>query len=135
MPCDVHAIKLRMFTWDEFDEAVANTERPVGHNLYPIARGGYIYAVALSHKYGIRIAEKPDKMSVVIDDVADSGKTLTALRFRHGNLPAYVLFKKDTTFGKGIHAAHILGQDEWVVFPWENKEKALDDFKQYMARS
>ncbi|CAB4187648.1 Phosphoribosyltransferase domain [uncultured Caudovirales phage] len=127
-------MKIRLYTWEEFDEAVARIERPICDSLCPIPRGGLILAVALSHKFGIKIVDRPTRKSVFVDDIADSGNTIISWKLRYGNCPSVVLLRRSSCNPIGIQAAEVIESDEWIVFPWENKEKAQEDYEAYIAR-
>ena len=127
-------MKIRHYSWNEFDEAVARIERPICDSLCPIPRGGLVLAVALSHKFGIPLVERPRKMSVFVDDIADTGRTLLDWKIKYGNAPAVVLIRRAACSPIGIAAAEVIEGDEWIVFPWENKEKAQEDYDAYIAR-
>lgn len=126
-------MKIRYFTWEEFDHAVERTERPICNSLYPIPRGGYIYAVALSHKFGIPITERITEKTVFVDDIADSGRTYLEHRLKHRSTQLVVLFRRETLSPVGIQAVETFNED-WIVFPWENKDKAQEDYEQYITR-
>jgi len=127
-------MKIRHYTWEEFDEAVARIERPICDSLCPIPRGGLVLAVALSHKFGLPIVERPTRKSVFVDDIADSGRTILDWKLRYGNTPSVVLLRRASCSPIGITAAEVVESDEWIVFPWENKQKAQEDYEQYIAR-
>lgn len=126
-------MNLRYYTWEEFDEAVRRTARPVCDGLFPIPRGGLVYAVALSHKFGLPILSQPTKKSVFVDDIADSGRTHLDYRIRFGNAPVHVLLRRESLSPIGINTIDTFSED-WIVFPWENKDKALEDYEQYCLR-
>lgn len=126
-------MKIRYYTWEEFDEAVKRTQRPVCDSLYPVVRGGLVYALALSHKFEIPIVFSPRKGSVYVDDIADSGRTHLRLKCDFGNSQLVVLLRRETLSPIGITAAGTFNED-WVVFPWENKERAELDYEQYCSR-
>lgn len=120
-------------SWQEFDEIIATIKKPVCDGFYPIPRGGLVVATVLSHQFNKPILAKPTHLSIYVDDIADSGKTLRDLRLKH-DAPAIVLLKRHScdlralTFGKEIP------NDDWIVFPWENKQKAIDDYTSYISR-
>lgn len=76
-------MKMRHITWQEFDEFVASYPKPICDSFYPVPRGGYCLAVALSHRFGIPLVDSPKKLSIIVDDIADSGKTLSKIRLRY----------------------------------------------------
>lgn len=128
MPCN-----LRYLTWADFDEAVAGFEKPICDGFYPLPRGGFPLAVALSHRFGKPILTKPTNMSIIVDDIADSGKQLQEVRLKYGSLPAIVWLKRYTCKERYITFHKAVMNDDWIVFPWENKEKAIEDYEQYIT--
>lgn len=127
-------MKLRYFTWEEFDEAVAKTPKPIARELCPLPRGGLVYAVALSHKFGLPLTTRASVHAVFIDDIADSGRTILDARLKQGNAPVHCLFKKTRCRERGVFGIIEDDTDDWIVFPWENKDKAQEDYEQYIAR-
>jgi hypoxanthine phosphoribosyltransferase len=127
-------MKMRNYTWEEFDQAVAKIERPICDYLCPVPRGGLILAVALSHKFGIPLAHIPTRNCAYIDDIADTGETLINWKLLYGNYPSVVLIRRSSCSSLGIQAAEVIDTDDWIVFPWENKEKAQEDYDSYITR-
>lgn len=127
-------MNLRYFTWDEFDEVVAKTPRPIARELFPLPRGGLVYAVALSHKFGLPLTTRATVHSVFIDDIADSGRTILDARIKHSNGPVHCIFKKTRCKERGVFGIIEDDTDDWIVFPWESKDKAQEDYEQYIAR-
>ena len=119
-------MKMKFISWEEFDIALNQMPKPICDSFYPVPRGGLVLAVALSHKWGKPIVSRPTKLSIIVDDIADSGKTLTQIRLRYP-YPAYVLVKRDTCNLGAITSAITMKDEDWIVFPWENKEKAKED--------
>ena len=72
------------FTWGEFDksvEQIANKCRfKEFSGIYGVPRGGLCLAVALSHKLKIELISKPLKKSLIVDDVYETGLTLTTFK-------------------------------------------------------
>ena len=126
-------MKMKFISWEEFDIALNQMPKPICDSFYPIPRGGLVLAVALSHKWGKPIVSRPTKLSIIVDDIADSGKTLTQIRLRYP-YPAYVLVKRDTCNLGAITSAITMKDEDWIVFPWENKEKAKEDYDNYISR-
>ena len=69
------------FTWGEFDKSVdyiANQCKKLKlSGIYGVPRGGLCLAVALSHKLNVQLIEKPLKSSLIVDDVYETGMTLS----------------------------------------------------------
>jgi len=126
-------MNIRYISWDEFDEALDKFPIPVCDSFYPIPRGGMVLAVALSHRFNKPIVHLPTKMSIIVDDIADSGKTLQKVRLKYP-YPAYVLARRYTCKQNAITTALEISNDDWLVFPWENKQKAKEDYESYISR-
>lgn len=94
-------------------------------SLYGIPRGGQVVAVMLSHQTGIKVVEydKINRDTLIVDDIADSGKTLTSfiiekkwVRRPH----AATLYTCDESIFTPYHFAERKRPEvDWVVFPWE----------------
>lgn len=126
-------MNIRHITWQEFDDAVASYGKPVCDGFYPIPRGGLVLAVALSHRFGKPVLERPTNKCILVDDIADSGNTLNKVRLRYP-YPAIVLAKRSTCRQSAVDFALLIENDDWLVFPWENKEKAQEDYEAYLSR-
>lgn len=123
-------MNIRYITWEEFDRALNWFPAPICDSFYPIPRGGMVLAVALSHRFGKPIVDRPTKMSILVDDIADSGKTLNSIRLRYP-YPAFVLARRYTCKQNAITAALEIDNDDWLCFPWENKSKVEADYHKY----
>ena len=92
--------------------------------VYGLPRGGLVIAVLLSHKLNIPLLLAPCNNCIIVDDIADSGKSLChftendtqfnkyyiSTMFYHPRSivkPNFYLYEKD---------------DKWVIFPWEKEE-------------
>ena len=100
-----------------------------------IPRGGLIPAVMLSHKLGIkympyREAIKALKPVLIVDDIADTGYTLTELGTR-GFSTATLCFRYSTQYTPEYYGEEIT-DDRWLVFPWEeNDSKTIQGYLDY----
>lgn len=128
MPCN-----LRYLTWEQFDEAIGSIPMPICDGFYALPRGGLPLAVALSHKFGKPLLARPTYKSILVDDIADSGTQIAKFRLEHGAIPAIVWVLKKRCTQKFITHAMYDETDDWIVFPWENKEKALEDYENYIT--
>lgn len=122
----------RFFTWNEFDISVDYIADQCKYwelsGIYGVPRGGLCLAVALSHKLNIKLIEKPLKNSLIVDDVFETGITLSNFKNIEG-ANFFVLFsKKDPTWWNTVNLSV---KKEWIVFPWENKKNKLNDEKEY----
>lgn len=93
--------------------------KPTG--VYGIPRGGLILATLISYKMDIPLLMNASKGCLIVDDIADSGRTL--LHFT----------ENDTQFNKYFIATMFYHKrsivkpdfykfektDKWIIFPWE----------------
>ena len=85
------------FTWSEFDKSVEQIANKCKFKeisgIYGVPRGGLCLAVALSHKLKIELIKEPIKNSLIVDDVYETGLTLTTFKDIEGAM-FFVLFSK-----------------------------------------
>ena len=125
----------KYFTWNEFDSSVdfiANKCKKLKlSGIYGVPRGGLCLAVALSHKLNIQLIEKPLKSSLIVDDVYETGITLSNFKNIEG-VNFFVLFSKRKPIW--WNAVNLSPKEEWIVFPWENIENELTEEKEYKRK-
>ena len=126
---------INYFTWSEFDNAVENIANKCRFKefsgIYGVPRGGLCLAVALSHKLKIELISKPIKNSLIVDDVYETGLTLTTFKDIEGAM-FFVLFSKiKPTWWNTIF---ISKKSEWIVFPWENSLNSENDRVEYIKK-
>jgi len=90
---------ISFFTWSEFDtsvEQIANKCRfKEFSGIYGVPRCGLCLAVALSHKLKIELISEPIKNSLIVDDVYETGITLTTFKNIEGAMFLYYLVKSN----------------------------------------
>ena len=123
------------FTWDEFDRSVEHIANKCKYldltGIYGIPRGGLCLAVALSHKLKINLISEPIKNSLIVDDVYETGITLSKFKDIEGAM-FFVLFSKiKPTWWNTVH---ISKKKEWIVFPWENSLNSQSDRNEYIKK-
>ena len=122
----------RYFTWSEFDKSVDYIANQCKYwklsGIYGVPRGGLCLGVALSHKLNIKLIEKPLKNSLIVDDVFETGITLSNYKNIEGVNFFVLISKKNPTWWHTVNLSH---KKEWIVFPWENKKNELNDEKEY----
>ena len=123
------------FTWSEFDKSVEQIYEKCRFKefsgIYGIPRGGLCLAVALSHKLKIELISEPLKNSLIVDDVYETGITLTSFKHIEGAM-FFVLFSKiEPTWWNTVF---ISKKSEWIVFPWENTLNSKNDHKEYIKK-
>lgn len=106
------------------DEVVAAAtklaHRHNGHvrNVYGVPRGGLLPAALVARELDVRLVSSPGANTLVVDDLVDSGVTLS--RFLDAELSADALFRKSTSPSQ--IAPHAELRDGWLVFPWEEQD-------------
>ena len=125
----------KYFTWSEFDKSVDYIADQCKSwelsGIYGVPRGGLCLAVALSHKLNIKLIEKPSKNSLIVDDIFETGLTLS--NFKHiEKVNFFVLVsKKKPIWWNTVQLSY---KKEWIVFPWENKKNEIKEEKEYIMK-
>ena len=125
----------RYFTWSEFDKSIDYISNKCKFwkisGIYGIPRGGLCLAVALSHKLNIKLIEKPLKNSLIVDDVFETGRTLSNFKNIEG-ANFFVLVSKSKPIW--WNSVNLIDRKEWIIFPWENKNNELIDKNEYCKK-
>ena len=125
----------RYFTWNEFDKSVDYIAKKCKFwklsGIYGVPRGGLCLAVALSHKLNIQLIEEPLKNSLIVDDVYETGITLSNFKDIEG-ANFYVLISKKKPIW--WNTVNLSTKREWIVFPWEQKTNHLEDENEYKKK-
>ena len=123
---------MRMLNWDEFNSCIDSITRACKYKnfsgVYGFPRGGLCLAVALSHSMNIPLLEEIKPGCLVVDDVYETGKTLTKV-LEVPNKTTFVWYSKVQP--QWWHAIKTSQPNEWLVFPWENRARAEEDMKAY----
>ena len=126
---------VKYFTWKEFDqdvEYIADKCKFLKFSgIYGIPRGGLCLAVALSHRLNVSLISEPKKNSLIVDDVYETGITLNSLRNIQGAM-FFVLFSKSNP--TWYHSVNLSQKNEWIVFPWENKDNFQKDREYFLNK-
>ena len=126
---------INYFTWNDFDKSVdyiANKCKFLEFSgIYGVPRGGLCLAVALSHKLKINLISEPIKNSLIVDDVYETGITLTTFKSIEGAM-FFVLFSKiKPTWWNTVY---VTKKSQWIVFPWENTLNSKSDREDYIKK-
>lgn len=112
-------------SWDDVNQLVdklcaqiTKSEIPV-KSVLGLKRGGLIPAVMVSHKLGLPWSDVMLPDTLVIDDICDSGVTL---RDCVCSYTAVLYYKPHTANFVPTLFAAIHEGDEWIIYPWENKD-------------
>ena len=114
-----------ILNWQQINEACKKIaiEFQDIKEIYPIPRGGLVPAVIISHLTGANLITEPSKTCLVIDDIADSGLTLKP--FQNHKIATLINFTDLKIFSP------IKLEKTWIIFPWEDEKKAIQDKKDY----
>ena len=122
----------RYYTWNEFDESVEYIANKCKlwklSGIYGVPRGGLCLAVALSHRLDVKLIDKPSKNSLIVDDIFETGKTLSNFKNIEGSKIFVLISKKKPIWWNTVN---LTMKKEWVVFPWENKSNDLKEENEY----
>jgi xanthine phosphoribosyltransferase len=139
----------RKISWDEFDKDtrdLADMLHRTGElrGVVGIARGGLVataiianalnirnvksLAVTSYHGYQQMTAEvfgsvdaiKDGEGWVFIDDLVDTGQTAKLIKKRYPKSKLAVVYAKPEGKADADFYRHVIDQDLWLVFPWEN---------------
>ena len=118
----------KYFTWSEFDKSVDYISNQCKYwkssGIYGVPRGGLCLAVALSHKLDIPLINKPSKNTLIVDDVFETGTTLSNFKNIEGANFFVLVSKKQPIWWNTVTISY---KNEWIVFPWENKDNELKE--------
>ena len=126
---------INYFTWSEFDKSVEEIADKCRFKqfsgIYGVPRGGLCLAVALSHKLKLNLLSEPMENALIVDDVYETGLTLTTFKVIEGAV-FFVLFSKiKPTWWNTVF---ITKKSQWIVFPWENTLNSKSDREDYIKK-
>lgn len=111
-------------SWDDFDRAIDKFVEFCRENnlrfsgIYAIPRGGLVPGVCLSHRLRLPLFYHClDKSVLVVDDIADTGKTL--LPFSGKSFIFTIFYHKQSLVVPDFWVYEKTGG--WIIFPWERK--------------
>jgi hypoxanthine phosphoribosyltransferase len=123
---------MRSLNWQDFDLAVERIARLCGDRPYcgihGIPRGGLVLAVALSHRLKLPLLLEPQPGCLVVDDVFETGRTLAPYRVLAEVELLVWISKAEPLWWQAVE---VTSSAEWIVFPWENAERAAADERRY----
>ncbi|MBO5712117.1 MAG: hypothetical protein J6R47_04695 [Acholeplasmatales bacterium] len=114
-------------TWDEITSFInelvnhLNNKNIKPSGVYGIPRGGLVMASLISYKMNIPLLMAPTEGCLIIDDIADSGRSLCHYTENDTQFNKYfiaTLFYHNRSIVKP-HYTKFEKIDEWIVFPWE----------------
>ena len=108
-------------TWASVEQYIKNVaayceKKGIGTaGVYSLPRGGLIFAVLLSHYMDIPLLAAPCEGCIVIDDIADSGKSLLHYKERG----YFITTMHYTRRSRVIPDYYLTETNDWIVYPWE----------------
>lgn len=119
--------------WEDFDIAIGRLIYKLqgidAVGIYGQPRGGLCLAVTLSHYLELPLLSEPQDGMIWVDDICESGLTIANIQHKCAAKAVWVTMKPSLD----VIAAYVTFDHPWVIFPWENAEKALDDMEAYLA--
>lgn len=117
----------KKYTWNAIERYILAVEKDLNEKglkptgVYGLPRGGLIYATLLSYRMNIPLLMHAAEGCVIIDDIADSGRTLSHYTENDTQFNKYYI----TTMFK--HPRSIVEpdfymyekNDDWIVYPYE----------------
>jgi hypoxanthine phosphoribosyltransferase len=126
---------MRHLSWQDFDRAVEQMAETCGglpiNAIYGIPRGGLVLAVALSHRLELPLLSEPQPGCLLVDDVYETGRTLAPYRYLEGATLLVWISKAEPLWWQAVE---VYSSAEWIVFPWENAERAVVDEQRYRQK-
>jgi len=123
---------MRHLSWQEFDQAVERIAQLVGDRrlsgIHGIPRGGLVLAVSLSHRLELPLLPEPQPGCLVVDDVFETGRTLAPHRELAGAELLVWISKAEPVWWQAVE---VTDSTAWIVFPWEQAERAAADEQGY----
>lgn len=120
-------------SWADFDATVARLAHDLRQfdctGVYGVPRGGLVLAVAISHHLGLPLLDREQNGMIWVDDIVDTGKTFSEINGQPVAKACIVNLNPKIS----IFSAFQLHHKPWVVFPWEDKERAEQDMKQFLC--
>jgi len=130
------SIKKHYLTWDDINNLLDIIYEQCKEEITYVTgvpRGGTLLAILYSHRFDIPYMEyKSDHYPnlLIIDDIADSGKTFSKLKEQFPN-PKYAAlqYKEVSTFKPDYYGEKIDKDFGWIVYPWEKEDsKPIQDY-------
>ena len=117
---------MEQVTWKDVETFVEEVEILNQHAkftvVYGLARGGLIPAIMISYKLGIPLLQAPCRGCIIVDDIADTGRSLSHYILNRTNDVKYfiaTIYYSNQSIVKPDYYMREKEGNKWVVFPWE----------------
>ena len=122
----------RFLNWNDIDRAINRLVASIDSSkvkldaIGGLPRGGLTPAVILSHRLSIPFISQANISNItgnilIVDDICDSGKTLSKFKFEENIYTATLHWKQSAEYQPN-YFWEIAYENEWIVYPWENKD-------------
>lgn len=116
-------------TWNKFKEECEQLANLISQgsysreyaSVYGIPRGGTYVAMEIANLLDLPLVSVPDKLTIVVDDITDSGKTLN----RYKEYDTAVLHRKEKSEAQPTYSLRTV--DKWIAYPWEEEIGGIED--------
>ena len=110
----------KILNWADYYVLIDKLYKKIPRNkyssIYGIPRGGVNVALGL----GIDLIDKPKKDTLIVDDICDSGQTLS----KYTQDTAVLHLKPHS---KVTPTYYVKKTKDWIVYPWEDKDEGIKD--------
>ena len=126
---------MKELSWQQFEQAVhvlaSHFAGTACSGVFGVPRGGLCLAVALSHALERPLVLTPAADALIVDDVYETGRTLESLHDQFPDARFAVWFSKCSS--RWWTTVEESSADDWLVFPWESRHRAVADEREYRA--
>ena len=126
---------MKELSWQQFDQAVSSlAQLCMGRacsGVFGVPRGGLCLAVGLSHALEIPLLLTPTSDALIVDDVYETGRTLDAFHEQCPEACFAVWVSKCPP--RWWTTVEVSSANDWLVFPWESRERAAADERDYRS--
>ena len=112
-------------SWDQVEQYIADLKELNGKfqwkGVYGIPRGGLVLAVMISHRLDIPFLGAPCDGCLIVDDIADTGKSLyhfTENETQHNKYYLSTMYYQERSIVVPDYW-YLQKHEDWIVFPWE----------------
>tara|TARA_R100000664_G_C2754518_1_gene142158 strand:- start:1097 stop:1519 length:423 start_codon:yes stop_codon:yes gene_type:complete len=134
----------KFISWEQYDDYINKIsdwidqlQRYQGLNIgavYGLPRGGLPIAVSLSHQLNLPLLMNyddrkvvTDKQILIVDDIADTGKTLNHYKDEERNIIVTLHFHEQSIVRPDFYCEE--KGDKWIVYPWEREDsETIQDY-------
>lgn len=116
-------------TWDQVDQYISDLaeSNSTRHwtGVYGIPRGGLVLAVMISHRLHIPFLGAPCEGCLVVDDIADTGRSLlhyTENETQQNRYDISTMYYHERSMVQPNYW-YLQKHDDWIIFPWEDPAK------------